>query len=744
MKRPALQATVPPADEVGLTEALSGHDWTTLLERCEALLRRNPRHLRSHRLVGFALSKLHRDNEAMQAYERALEIHPEDAELLVNYGGVLLSLSKNGEAYPVMQKAARLRPDQAMVWVALARSCYPLLKYAEGFAAAEKAYALAKDDAQRVSALNQRAIHRRELGQTPEAVRDCEAAIRLAPLDPSNHTNRLLFMLSDPEATVQQMVDGAREFGRTFEAHARAHWPDFSNQRHGPWRRLKVGFLSADFRTHAVMYFVEGLLAQLDRRQFEVSAIYLEAHEDNVTERVRCHADHFIRLDNRTTQEQVDALRALQLDIAVDLSGHTGGNALMALAHKVAPLQVSWLGYPATTGLAAMDYRFTDDVTDPPDVDAQYTEQLFRLPTFFCCYRPMSREPLWRYQPSYDVQPTPALRNGYITFGSCNNLGKLSDDVLRLWGELLAQVPTAHLLIEGKNLDDPAVASRYRERCLRLGIDGTRLDLVGLKLSNQYLTYHRIDIALDPFPLTGGTTSCDVLWMGVPLVTLLGDSFKSRMSAGILAYLGRTEWIAGTREEYLRIARDLAADVAGLNAVRMALRPAFEDSVVMREDLFCSQFGHALRAIWLQWLAGAEAGNDGTAQMALMQHWLADQPVDWSNPPEPGVGLEPGQRVPLHDAHFQIHTLVSAAKAVAPNPRYPDGQIHDPIWIQITRMATTILTAVPHDAVALACLAEVEHAHGRTDFSMTYLRRAEQTLRHHLEKNLPGRDAAAT
>ena len=719
----------PHVDDAGLKEALSGQDWSTLLARCEDVLRRSPKHLKAHRLMGYALNKLHRNDEALQAYERALELYPDDAELLVNYGGVLLTMSKNGEAYPIMQKASRLRPDQAMVWVALARSCYVLLKYAEGFAAAEKAYALARDDAQRVSALNQRAIHRRELGQTPEAVRDCEAAIALAPLDPSNHTNRLLFMLSDPKATVGQMVDGAREFGRTFETHTRARWVDFHERRHGPWRRLKVGFLSADFRTHSVMYFVEGLLAQLDRRQFEVYALYLEAHEDNVTERVQRHADHFVRMDNLTTDEQVQRLRALALDIVVDLSGHTGGNALLALAHKVAPLQVSWLGYPATTGLTAMDYRFTDDVTDPPD------ERLFRLPTFFCCYRPMSREPLWRYQPSYDVRPTPALHNGYVTFGSCNNLGKLSDDVLRLWGELLTQVPTAHLLIEGKNLDDPEVARRYRQRCVDLGIDATRLDLVGLDLANQYLTYHRIDIALDPFPLTGGTTSCDVLWMGVPLVTLVGDSFKSRMSAGILAYLGRPEWLAETTSDYLRIARELASDVDGMNRARLGLRPAFENSVVMREDHFCEHFGQALRAIWLKWLAEGQAGPDEGAQMALIESWLPDRPTEWNDLPEPGVGLEPGQRVPLSNAHFQIHTLVSAAKAVAPNPRHPDGQIHDPIWLEVTRMATTILTAVPHDAVALACLAEVEHAHGHTDFSVTYLRRAEQSIRSALEKN---------
>lgn len=728
------QRSGPHLDDSGLTRAMSASDWPALLEQCQSILRKDGKHLRASRMLGFALSKLHRNDEAIEAYEQALKRWPDDAELLANYGGVLQSLGRGTDAYPIVQKATRLRPDQSGVWTKFAQICYVTQNYAEGFAAAVKAYDLARDDAQRVSALNQRAIHRRELGQIPEAVRDCEEAIRLAPLDPSNHTNRLLFMLSDAGASVQHLVACAREFGTTFEPYFKPQWPDFAALRQGPWRRLKIGFLSGDFRTHAVMYFVEGLLAQLDRRQFEVYAFYLDSHEDNITERVERHADHFVRLVNLTYEEQAARIRALDIDIAIDLSGHTGGNALITLARRVAPVQVSWLGYPATTGLTAMDYRFTDDVTDPPGVDDQYTEKLFRLPTFFCCYRPMSREPLWRYQPAYEVHPTPALRNGYITFGSCNNLGKLTDNVLRLWGELLAMVPTARLLIEGKNLQDENVARLYRQRCVDLGIDGERLDLLGLDMKNQYLTYHKIDIALDPFPLTGGTTTCDVLWMGVPLVSLTGDAFKSRMSTGILAYTGHTEWLAETPQDYLRVAAGLAQDVEHLNTVRMGLREAFENSMVMREDLFCEHFGEGLRAMWLKWLAEGQRPGDEAAQMQLIESWVPERPQAWAERAEPGLSLEPGQRITLSQARYQLNTLVGAAKAVAPQPRHPDGQIHDPIWLEVTRMATTVLTAVPHDAVALACLAEVEHAHGRTDFSMTYLRWAEKSLRASLQQ----------
>jgi hypothetical protein len=398
------------------------------------------------------------------------------------------------------------------------------------------------------------------------------------------------------------------------------------------------------------------------------------------------------------------------------------------LARKAAPVQVSWLGYPATTGLEAVDYKFTDEVTDPPNADAQYTERLYRMPTLFACYRPMSRQPLWRYQPRYLVRPTPALANGFITFGSCNNLGKVTDAVLALWGRILQAVPHSRLLIEGKNLDNVDFATRFRERCASLGLDPDRLDLVALHTDNQYLTYHRIDIALDPFPLTGGTTTLDVLWMGVPLVSMVGASFKSRMGTGILTYLGRTEWLAESPEQYIEIAQKLAADVQRLNDLRLGLRAELEQSALMREDIFNHYFEEGLRTMWLRWLAQAAHPGDESAQMQAMQQWLTQLPAAWATPEPPGVGLEPGKRVSLAQAYQRLQTLLDKAKAAQPQARTDDGQIQHRQWAEVTTLAETILSAVPHDAFALACLAEVEHAHGHTAFAVTYLQYAQAAM----------------
>ncbi len=711
-------------------KALDAEDWSLLAQLCKQRLRKNARDLHSTRLLGYALDCLGKGDESIEVYRRAAVMWPNDAELLINYGNMLLNHARNADALPVLEKVCVLRPDKAICWLKLAQCCYLMTQNERGFLTAEKAAVLAANDEERTAALTQKSIHRRELGQVKEAVEDCVNAIKLAPKDPSNHTNRLLFMLADPATDPASLAKAAREYAAEFEPDLKPYWPTFSEHLGEPWRKLRIGFLSPDFRTHSVMYFVEGLLAQLDRRQFEVYAFYLFPRDDRVTERVQKHADHFVRLSGLRPVQQAKAIREHRIDILIDLAGHTGHNGLMAMAHKAAPIQVSWLGFPATTGLSAVDYKFTDDVTDPPDAQANYSERLYRLPVFFACYRPMSRNPLWRYQPRYQVRQTPALHTGFVTFGSCNNLGKLTDDVLALWGRLLREVPGSRLLIEGKNLDQPDFAERYRQRCSSAGLDTDRLDLVALEGENQYLTYHRIDIALDSFPLNGGTTTFDVLWMGVPIVSMVGDSFKSRMGTGILNYLDRAEWLASTQDEYVRIACDLASDVQALNTLRLGLRAQMEESALMREDIFNHHFGEGLRAMWLQWLAKATHPNSPEAQQQAMQSWLEHVPQEWSQPPMPEVGLKTGHRISLADAHQRLQNMVEKAKAASLTSLSDaaPAEITMRTWIAVTEFAEIVLNSVPHDAVALACLAEVEHAHGHTEFAVTYLNYASASL----------------
>ena len=404
---------------------------------------------------------------------------------------------------------------------------------------------------------------------------------------------------------------------------------------------------------------------------------------------------------------------------------------MLALAHKPAPVQLSTIGYPGTTGLRAIDWWISDAVTDPANAPQWYTERLYRLATRLSCYRPMIRNPLWRYQPAYQVRPTPALDNGYITFGSCNNLGKLTDEVLALWGRLLQAVPHSRLLIEGKNLDIEATERAYRQHCADLGIDPERLELVAMDSRNQYLTYHRIDIALDPFPLVGGTSTNDLLWMGVPVVTLNGDTLRNRMGVGILAHLGRHHWVARDQEEYLGIAAALASDASALNQLRQVLRQEVEASAVMREDVFLQEFGNALRSMWLHWLTKTEHTEWTLAQVdGEVQAMLAEAPP----PPEHReflVGVAPGERVPLSIAYQRLQKILDTAKSKHMPLAGSEGTsdlLANRHWAQATELAERILCAKPHDAMALTVLAEIENAHGHLDFARVYLKEALQSL----------------
>lgn len=727
-----------PSDPITarLQAAAAAKDWPVLVRLCRQALRKQGRHLMAHGLLGSALHLNGQTEAALEACRKAVALWPQNADFLFNYANLLLEQARASEALPLLEKAVQLQPGHSLCWTKLAQCCYLLHVHSQGFEASQRAWETAKNDTEKAEALNELALHRRELGQIREAVQDCEHAIALRPDLDVNYANCMLFMLADPAFQPSDILRVGRAYSDAFERPLQPHWPRFESKDRSPWRRLRIGFVSPDFRNHSVMYFIEGLLAQLDRRMFEVVAFYLHPTEDHVTARIERHADHFIRLAGRTADQQAQAIRDADIDIAIDLAGHTGKNGLLALMHKPAPVQVSWLGYPATTGLDAIDYKFTDEITDPEGAESQYTEQLYRLSTLFCCYRPMIRQPLMRYQPMYLVRPAPALSNGHITFGSCNNLGKLTDEVLALWGRLLQSLPHARLLVEGRSLDIHASAEKFRTRCVELGIPGDRLDLIGQYSNNQYLTYHRIDIALDPFPLTGGTTTCDLLWMGVPIVSMVGDSFKSRLGTGVLSYLGRTEWLAHDADEYLRIAQGLASDVEQLNQLRLGLRHEVEQSPVMREDLHTHHFGKGLRMMWLQWLARSQHPNDEAAQLQAMEEWVQQVPPEWSQPPMPGVGLEPGKRVTLPEAHAQLEALLEKAKTEAKTQagQTPSDAITDRAWLAVTDLAETVLCAVPNDPVALACLAEVEHAHGHTEFAVTYLQYAQEAMAHMAER----------
>lgn len=720
-------------------------DGAGLAAQCRQRLARDAGDRLGHRYLGRALQMAGRHREAHSAYEAALTRHPDDPQILLDFSQFLLTVRTSPEqALPHVERASRLRPDLFTAWFFKAICFQYLWRHQEGLEASSAALIQAKGSTERAAALNMRAVHLRELGRLDEALSDCREAIALNPDDLGFRGNHLLFLLSKPGLTPGQLYEAALAEGRAIESAIPpgliAAGGASPMPRDGAKRRLRVGFLSPDFRVHAVMHFLEPLLARLDRSHFEVWSLYLIRQDDQVTERARQLSDHFVSLAGLSVEDSVHKLRSLDLDIVIDVAGHTAFNGLTILAAQVAPVQVSWLGYPATTGMKSIQHRFTDPVSDPPGADRWYTEKLYRMDGYFCCYRPMIRRPLLRFQEKYEVQPTPALRQGFITFGSCNNLGKITDEVLGLWAQVLQRVPDSRLLIEGKDLDKDGFAAEFKARCSKAGLPEERLILVALNPDNQYLTYHRIDIALDPFPFAGGTTSCDTLWMGVPLVTLAGELFSCRMGTGLLTVMGRSEWIAQDTGQYVDIAADLASDVQRLNGIRQTVRPAMERSPAMDEARFAQEFGLGLQTMWRQWVASRPAQGAplrGGLAAALADHDAATVPAP-ALPPQDNDGVRPEiqvmmdlGRMSLSQAYAELQRGLERALASRPSPLPLRHDMLKPEWRAVTDDARLLMATLPEDPMALAVMAEVELAHGNSEAAAHYTQWATRTLASH-------------
>ncbi|BCO31795.1 hypothetical protein TspCOW1_18980 [Thiohalobacter sp. COW1] len=330
--------------------------------------------------------------------------------------------------------------------------------------------------------------------------------------------------------------------------------------------RIRVGYISPDLREHSVAYFIEPLLERHDRDRFEVWVYSVTARTDATTQRLRSLAEHWVDVSALTFEQTAEIIHQNKTDILVDLAGHTACNSLPVLACKPAPVQLTWLGYPNTTGLEEIDYRLVDALTDPPGQEDYYTEQLIRMPGCFLCYRPPEDAPA----PS----PLPATGNQGVTFGSFNNLAKINDGVIALWAQLLERVPDSRLLIKNPSLTDENTRIRYMNRFKDAGADEARITLMGhTPTRQQHLElYGQVDIALDTFPYNGTTTTCEALWMGVPVITLAGDRHAARVGASLLQALGHPEWVTDTHDLYIEAAADLVSDLTRLGSIRESLR----------------------------------------------------------------------------------------------------------------------------------------------------------------------------
>ncbi len=567
----------------------AGEAWEAYREA----LRLEPENPRTLSNAGGALKALGRLDQAVAYYERALEMEPDSAEILSNYGNVLLDLGRPIEAISAQQKALELDPDYPPALNNLGVALKRRGRYGDAMRALARAVELSPAYG---DALNNLGEVMKESGQAAEALVFYRRAMEVAPNQPTFAGNFLFTLNAVDDVEAKLVAREHRNWGERFADHmAPAGRPDDADFE--PDRVLRVGYVSADFRRHSVACFAEPLLRHHHRNMVHVTCYFSGNRPDAVTERLKGMADAWRDIGGMADEAAAAMIGEDKIDILVDLAGHTDGNRLLLFALKPAPVLATWLGYPNTTGLRAMDYRITDGWADPPGKgDDLYSEKLVRLEGGFLCYAPPgdAPDPAW-------TPPVEAGKNGRpFTFGSCNNLAKVTPRVIETWAEILRARPDARFLLKAKALGDEGTAKRIAGMFERHGIDGRRIGTRGWITDESHLAvYDLIDVALDTFPYNGATTTCEALWMGAPVITLAGDRHAGRVGVSIINQAGlcgpAAGLIAESRPGYVARALALAGDPERLAAMRREIRAKMAASLLMDGPAFSRRLEAAYR-----------------------------------------------------------------------------------------------------------------------------------------------------
>jgi predicted O-linked N-acetylglucosamine transferase (SPINDLY family) len=530
----------------------------------------SPRHVGAWYNLGIALRDTRQLEKAVAALRKTLELNPRHEGAATSLGHVLAALHRYEEAEEVFRGTLRYQPGNAEFYAVYGSAMQTLGRYEAAINAYYKAIKLQHP---RVAEIHENAAAALCMqGKYRESIEHFDAALKLEPRNPRIHSSLLLTLHYLTGQNPEDLFDRHRQ------------WPGNAT-RSGPApartstaapverpARLRIGYVSSDLRKHSVAYFIEPLLARHDSTRYEITCYSSHKETDATTERLQRLAHRWRDVAEMDDEQLLRTIAGDAIDILVDLNGHTSGNRLTVFARRAAPVQVSFIGYPDTTGVTEMDYRISDTIADPPGSERLCTESLYRLPGCFLCYRPADNAP--------PLAPSPCEANGFVTFGSFNNLAKVNPDVIALWARLLRETPDSRLVLKNPSLTDLSTRERYQALFAEAGISSERLVLIGyIPDDTGHLgAYSRIDLALDTFPYNGTTTTCEALWMGVPVVSLRGDRHSARVGASLLTAAGFPDWIADTPGRYVEIGRELAGDRAKLIELRMQLRERVRQS----------------------------------------------------------------------------------------------------------------------------------------------------------------------
>jgi predicted O-linked N-acetylglucosamine transferase (SPINDLY family) len=547
--------------ELAVNLLLQGDD-TGAAQICEQRLQRDPESVKAWELSGAAALNLCDYPAACERFERVLALAGDDPQHLANAAEANRRADRCGRALDLIESALALQPVQA-------------------------------------SFLHIRVLALEGCWRMDEALAACREALVLHPDFGKLHTSymRLLNCAgADPALILDAHCEWARRFAGTPEAVLQHANPP------QPGRQLRIGYVSADFRQHAASDFILPLLEHHDRTQFEVYCYSNTPKADAITRRCEDLASHWRDIAMTSDAAADTLMRADGIDLLIDLSGHTAGNRLPLFARKPAPVQITFLGYPGTTGLAQMDYRLTDGFADPSGSDAHYREKLLRLPHSLWCFQPPQSMP----QPG----PAPFLRCGRITLGSLNSTSKLTPRTIALWSRLLQQLPGTRLLMAGVSTVE--ARERIMAEFAQHGVAPHSLSIhPGLEREEFWTLHQNIDIALDSFPYNGGATTCATLWLGVPVISMAGNLFQSRAGLSILAAVGLRDLVADNPDDFLRIALELARDPQRLAELRSGMRGRMRASPLLEAAAYTRDLEHMYHAAWKQWCGDRPAGRGG-------------------------------------------------------------------------------------------------------------------------------------
>jgi predicted O-linked N-acetylglucosamine transferase (SPINDLY family) len=576
-------------------DLVNGGKIEAALKVAQRLTKQYPSHGECWLGLASALRNMGRYTESVGAAERAANLLPNNLAIQIALTDGLLITRQYRKAELRCRQGLEIYPESAALHRTLGSTLQAMGQHAEGLVHSRRAVELAPNDALEVDALgNALMLH----GLYDEAEAVFRRALELAPTQAATRSNLLFCLMHKIDFDAASAFAEFREFAAHQEAPLRARWPNHTNDRN-PSRRLKVGFVSGDLVNHPVAYFFLAVLEYLARDTSLSLHIYSNyVISDGFTEQIRAHAHAWHEVFSMNATALAQKIRDDGIDILIDLSGHTGRNRLVTFAHKPAPVQVSWIGNPATTGLTAIDYYMTDRFVTPLEQFAdQFSEKLVFLPAL-APFKPHPQAP--------DVNALPALKNGYLTFGSFSRIVKIGPEVVALWARVLREVPDSRMLIGA--ITAPEQMTRLARMFTDEGIAPQRIGFLQRKGVTTYLQQHNlIDVCLDAFPFAGSTTTMQALWMGVPTMTLPSVSMASRGSTGWLSHLGLDEaFVARDKDDFVHKCAALANDVDALATVRRELRQHCMQSPLISASTIADATSRALRTMWQRWCEGLE------------------------------------------------------------------------------------------------------------------------------------------